>query len=120
MASGNRKATHVPLLVMRRVRVEPCYAQSFQTGRQRDPFDSNQFEYVVNRRERVAGTDRNEGVVAFKDVQMWLGYLNQSPRQVGLLYVLHCDHPGLGVSLLASGWRPFHRVKAAQALVLQP
>jgi hypothetical protein len=32
---------------------------------------------------------------------VWLGYLNQSPGQVGLLYVLHCDHPGLGVSL----WR---------------
>jgi hypothetical protein len=30
-----------------------------------------------------------------------LGYLNQSPRQVGFLYVLHCDHRGL----LASGWR---------------
>ena len=86
---------------MKSVRVEPCYAQSYQAGRQRDPFDSNRFEQVVNRRERVAGTGRNEGIVAFKDIQVWLGYLNQSPGQVGLLYVLHCDHPGLGVSF----WR---------------
>src|SRR3981081_3982693 len=47
----------------------------------------------MNRRERVAGTGRNEGIVAFKAVQMWLGYLNQSPGQISLLYIFHCDHP---------------------------
>jgi hypothetical protein len=78
------EATKVPLLVMKGVRVEPCYIQSYQTGRQRDPFDSNQFEQVVNRRERVVGTGRNEDIVAFKDIQVWLGYLNQSQGQVGL------------------------------------
>jgi hypothetical protein len=78
------EAPKVPLLVMKGVRVEPCYTQSYQTGRQRDPFDSNQFEQVVNRRERVVGTGRNEDIVAFKDIQVWLGYLNQSPGQVGL------------------------------------
>jgi hypothetical protein len=72
------EATKVPLLVMKGVRVEPCYTQSYQTGRQRDPFDSNQFEQVVNRRERVVGTGRNEDIVAFKDIQVWLCYLNQS------------------------------------------
>jgi hypothetical protein len=95
------EATKVRLLVMKSVRVEPCYAQSYQAGPQRDPVGSNQFEQVVNRRERIAGTDRNKGMVAFKDIQVWLGYLNQGPGQVRLLYVLHCDHPGLGVSF----WR---------------
>jgi len=36
----------------------------------------------------------NNGVVAFNNIQVWRGYLNQSPGQVRLLYVLHCDHRG--------------------------
>ena len=83
---------------MKGIGVQPCYALSHQTGRQRDSLGGNQFEQVVNRRERVAGTGRDEDVVAFENFQVGLDYLNQSPSQVRLLYVLHCDHPGLGVS----------------------
>jgi hypothetical protein len=95
------EATKVLLLVMKSIRVEPCYAQAYQTWPQRDPLGSNQFEQLVYCRKRVAGTDGNEDVVAFNNIQVWLDYLNQSPGQVRLLYVLHCDHPGLDVSF----WR---------------
>jgi hypothetical protein len=55
----------------------------------------------MNRREGVTGTGRNEDVVAFNNIHVWLDYLNQRPGQVRLLYILHCDHRGLDVSF----WR---------------
>ena len=82
----------VLVLVVEDIGIEPCRALLYESGPQRDLFGSNLFEQVVNRRECVADTGRDEGVVAVKDAQVRGGHFDQSPRKVGFLYVLHCDH----------------------------
>jgi len=67
-------------------------------GRQRNPLYSNSLSNGESPRTGVARTDRNEGVVAFKNISVWLAISTDPAGR--LLEVLHCvtrtgDHSGV-------------------------
>jgi hypothetical protein len=74
------EAAKMLLLLVARIGVEPRRTPLHQIGMQRDLFGYNQFEQPADCRERVAGSDDDEDVVAFTSVQARLGGLDERPR----------------------------------------
>lgn len=52
----------------------------------------NRFKELANRCEGIAGSDRDEGVIAFNGVHVGFGSFNECPGRVGCFYVSHCNY----------------------------
>lgn len=91
-------ATKVFVLVVGSVAIEPCSTQLHDLWTQRDALGSKKIDEAADRCERVASADGHKHEIAFTDAHVWLGGLDECPRQVRFSFVLHCGHRGSVVS----------------------